>query len=218
MRLTLTLTKDTSRILIPTPSCPLPHPALKNPHPSSSGSPPKPASAPTPTPAPTPHAYVPTLLGDKCTSFARPGDASLAFSTSTAAHASRHLCAPFRTAPTTMQPNGRACDALYPCSGITPLSTRTHAYGAVDHTRTTRTSSPPLPTLVVCDGSRGGRQGGVGGMHASRCRYCPVRRGTLAVGYWVNRKSDWFPNGQGLRVGKMRVRIFVALLSPSGPH
>jgi len=213
-----TLTKDTSRISIPMPSCPLPHPVLKNPHPSSSGSPPEPALAPTPIPAPTPHAYVPTLLGDKRTSFAHPGDASLAFLTSTAACTSWRLCAPFWTAPTTTQPNGHTCDALHPCSGITPLSTRTHAYGAVDHTRMTRTSSLPPPTLVVCDGSRGGRRGGVGGMRALRCRCCPAQRGTLAVGYWVNRKSDWFPNGQGLRVGKMRVCIFVALLSPSGPH
>ena len=43
-----TLTNDTSRISIPTPSCPLPHPALQNPRPSSSGSPPEPGSGPVP--------------------------------------------------------------------------------------------------------------------------------------------------------------------------
>jgi len=197
--------------------------SAEEPPPSSSGSPPKPASAPTPTPTPTPaHAYVPTLLGDKRTSFTRPGDASLRVTHVLDQHRRPCISAPLCTLSdrshyhATIRSRVRRSTSLlwhYPA-----FDPHTHAYGAVDHTRTTRISSPPLSTLVVCDGSRCGRRGGVGGMRVSRCRCCPGWRGTLAVGYWVNRKSDWFPNGQGLRVGKMQVRLFVALLSPSGPH
>jgi len=126
---------------------------------SSSGSPPEPASAPTPTPTPTPaHAYVPTLLGDKRTSFARPGDASLRVTRVLDQYCRLCILAPLCTLSdrshyhATVWLRVRCSTSLlwhYPA-----FDPHTHAYGAVDHTRTTRISSPPLSTLVVCDGSR----------------------------------------------------------------
>jgi len=124
-----TLTKDTSRISIPAPSCPLPYPALKNPPCRLRGHHPNQHRHQRQHLHQHQHMHTRPLYSATSAhhSHARgmPHSESLAFSTSTAVRASRCLCAPFRTAPTTTQPYGHACNALHPCSGITPLSTRT---------------------------------------------------------------------------------------------
>ena len=77
----------------------------------------------------------------------------------------------------------RGRHSTYPHLHCPACDPHNHGCGAVGRTRMTRTSSRPLCMPGACGGARYGRQGGVDGMHGSRCRWYPRLRDTL--GMWA---------------------------------